>query len=113
MRRVVMLLIVAAACHAKSDGPSCGAVAGRFFTIARADLGNATVEPETRRAVSDQLPAMRDSLASACSDGAWSSAVRTCMVNASDHAALQACEQTLSDDQRRGLDRAARGDTSP
>lgn len=112
MRRVVILLIVAAACRAKADGPPCGAVAGRFFTIARADLGNATIEPVTRRAVSDQLPAMRDSLASACSDGAWSTAVRTCMVNASDHVALQA-EQTLSDDQRRGLDRAARGDTSP
>jgi hypothetical protein len=35
------------------------------------------------------------------------------MVAAPDHAALQACEQQLTDDQRKALDRAARGEPSP
>ena len=94
MRRIVLALaVVATACHAESDGPPCGAVAGQFFTLAQRRIGSAAVELRLARAVVEQLPAMRDSLAIACSDGAWSPAVRTCMVAAPDHAAFQACEQ--------------------
>lgn len=111
MRRFAVILVFA--CRAKaSDGPPCGTVGGRFFTLASGDLANATVDPATRRAVADRLPAMRDALGQACTDGAWSAAVRACMVDAPDHVALQACEQQLTDDQRRGLDHAARGDSA-
>ena len=53
---------------------------------------------------------MRDTLQQACEDGAWSDAIRDCMVRAPDHVALQACERDLTEDQQRGLDRAARGE---
>jgi hypothetical protein len=126
MRRLVVLVLFAAACRAKSDAAPCGTVAGQFFQLANRDLGSASIDSappfggpaspgkaglaiddKTRRAVSDQLPAMRDQLALACTEGAWSGAVRTCMANAQDHAAFQACEQQLTDDQRKALDRAS------
>lgn len=100
--------------RASDPAPPCSAVTARFLDIARTDLGQAGqaqggVDPATRRAVEDQLPAMRDSLAQACSDGRWSAAVRTCLVAARDHVGFEACEQQLTDDQRRDLDRANRG----
>ncbi|HET9992339.1 MAG TPA: hypothetical protein VFQ65_27595 [Kofleriaceae bacterium] len=113
MRRILVLVVVAAACRAKAEAPPCGTVAGQFFRLANEDLGSASVDDQTRRAVADQLPAMRDSLAIACSDGAWSAAVRTCMVAAPNHAAFQACEQQLTNDQRKALDHAADGEPRP
>jgi hypothetical protein len=107
MRRFVLVALVASACHAKSGAPPCEAVAGQFFLLATAELDAATVDPATRRAVTDQLPAMRDALKDACKDGAWSPDVRTCMVGARDHAAMQACEQKLTDDQRAALNKSA------
>jgi hypothetical protein len=89
--------------------PPCGAVAAKFLEIARHDLGRAGVDEATSRAVSDQLPAIRDSLALACTEGRWSDATRKCLVHANDHAAVEACEQQLTDEQRRDLDRATRG----
>ena len=65
---------------------------------------------EVRRAVTVQLPAMRDSLVHVCTEGAWSAAVRTCLVAASDRTAFEACEQQLTEDQRRALDRSTRGE---
>ncbi len=107
-------LIASAGCGKKrKDEAPCGTVASRLFTIAKDDLGKATVDPATRKAVADQLPAMRDALTQICTDGAWSTQVRNCMANAVDHAAFQACQTQLTDDQRRGLDRAARGETTP
>jgi len=70
------------------------------------------VDPATRRAVADQLPAIRDALTIACTDGKWSTQVRNCMVSAGDHLALQACQQHLTDEQRRALDRAQAGETT-
>jgi hypothetical protein len=110
--RIALTVVLAASCGGKPAAPPCGTVAGQFYTIATRELG-AVTDPATRRAVVDQLPAMRDALATACSEGAWSAAVRTCMVAAQDHAALQACERDLTDDQRSALDRAARGEPSP
>jgi len=110
MRRILVLVVVAAACRAKAEAPPCGTVAGQFFRLANEDLGSASVDDQTRRAVADQLPAMRDSLAIACSDGAWSAAVRTCMVAAPNHTAFQACEQQLTNDQRKALEHAADGE---
>jgi hypothetical protein len=112
--RILALVVLAvAACGKKAEAPPCGTVAGQFYTIATDELAKATVDPATRRAVVEQLPAMRDALAISCHDGAWSPAVRTCMVAAQDHAAMQACERDLTDDQRRALDRAARGEPAP
>ncbi len=111
MRRLVLVVLVAASCRAKPQVPPCETVAGQFFTIANGDLATATVDPATHRAVAEQLPAMRDALAIACKDGAWAPAVRTCMVAATEHVAFQACEAQLTDPQRAALDRAARGDT--
>jgi hypothetical protein len=106
------ILAVVAACRERpKDVAPCGAVAMRQLSLAQAALGSATVDPETRRLVAAQLPAMRDALIQTCTEGAWSPAVRNCMVQAPDHAAFQACEQRLTDDQRRALDRAARGET--
>lgn len=113
MRRIVVVLALVCACGKKpnADAP-CGTVASRMFTIAKDDLAKATVDPATRRAVADQLPAMRDALTQVCTDGAWTTQVRNCMANAADHAGFQACQTQMTDDQRRGLDRAARGETS-
>jgi hypothetical protein len=108
--------LLGAACRgrARDPAPPCSAVAARFLDIARTDLGRAMqggIADATRRAVEDQLPAMRDSLAQACADGRWSADVRSCLVAASDHGGFEACEQQLTDDQRRDLDRANRGAT--
>lgn len=101
---------------ARDAGPPCSAVAARFLDIARTDLARAAqdgVGAATRRAVEDQLPAMRDSLIQACADGRWSADVRGCLVAASNHVGFEACEQQLTDDQRRDLDRANRGGSPP
>ena len=112
MRRFLLVVVLAAGCGHKKDEASCGAVATRLFTLAREDLGSAKVDPATRRAVADQLPAMRDALTQICTDGKWSTQVRNCMVSAGDHLALQACQQHLTDEQRRALDRATTGETT-
>jgi hypothetical protein len=122
MRALGIALGLAAACRgpARDPGPPCSAVGARFLDIARTDLARAggsgqagpnAIDPATRRAVEDQLPAMRDSLAQMCADGRWSAAVRGCLVAAGDHVGFEACEQQLTDDQRRDLDRANRGAT--
>jgi hypothetical protein len=111
VRRLVALALLAA-CRARApESAPCSAVATRQLTLARADLGSATVEPATRQLVEQQLPGLRDALERACREGRWSSSVRGCMVGAVDHAAFQACAERLTDDQRTALDRAARGET--
>lgn len=108
-----LVVLALAGCNrgSKTEAP-CGTVAARLFTLATDDLATAKVEPATRRAVADQLPAMRDALVAICTDGKWSAAVRNCMANAADHTAFQACQQQLTDDQRRALDTAAHGETT-
>lgn len=99
------LLFVLAACHAKSDVPSCEAVGGAFYQLAKAELGSASVDAKTLRMVSDQLPAMRDELVAVCKDTQWAPAVRTCLAGAADHGAFTACETQLTPTQRAALDR--------
>ena len=106
------IIFALGACGRKKDEASCGAVATRLFTLTREHLGSAQVDPATRRRVADQLPAMRGSLTQLCTDGKWSTQVRNCMVSAGDHLALQACQQHLTDEQRRALDRATAGETT-
>ncbi|HSN30040.1 MAG TPA: hypothetical protein VLT45_27320 [Kofleriaceae bacterium] len=110
MHRALLLLVLA--CRATPrDGAPCSAVATRQRTLAEAALGSAAVEPQTRELLARSLPALQAALTRACTEGAWSPAIRDCMVQAPDHAAFQACEQKLTDDQRRALDLAARGET--
>ncbi len=112
MRRLALVVLLAA-CRAKAgDGPPCATVAGRFFTLAHADLDRAQLDDTLRRAVADQLPAMRDALDQICSEGKWPAAVRDCMTRAEDRTALEACERQLTDEQRAALDRGTRGETS-
>jgi hypothetical protein len=108
----VVLVAILAGCGGKKDEASCGAVATRLFTLAREELGKAKVDPATHRALDHQLPAMRDALTQNCTDGKWSTQVRNCMVTAGDYLALQACQQHLTDEQRRALDRASTGETT-
>ncbi|MFT3692384.1 MAG: hypothetical protein QM831_04535 [Kofleriaceae bacterium] len=105
--RFVFILLAMAACHAKSDVPSCEAVGGTFYGIATGDLGKASVDAKTERRVKDQLPAMRDELVTVCKDSKWEPAVRTCMGSASTHDAFLACETQLTPTQRDWLDRGA------
>ncbi|MBC7974808.1 MAG: hypothetical protein H7138_07450 [Myxococcales bacterium] len=77
--------------------------------IAKQDLTAAKPSEATSRAVLHQLPAMRDALAHACTEGKWSAATRACLVRANDHQAFETCEQQLTDEQRRALDSATRG----
>lgn len=89
--------------------PACGAVAAHFMYLAEEDLARAPVDEATRRDVRAQLPAMRDALAAACTESQWTAEVRSCLHAAADHARFEACEQALTEPQRRALDRAARG----
>ena len=110
--RTLLALAVLAACRAKApEGAPCSAVATRQMTLAEADLGSAAVDPALRQRAEQQLPAIRDALERACREGGWSARIRNCLVQATDHAAFQGCEQKLTDDQRRALDLAARGET--
>jgi len=103
--------LAAGGCRGKSADASCGNAAGTFFIIAKSELDASGVDDATRRAVIDQPPAMRDSLEIACRDDGWTATVRNCLSTASDHAAIEVCERQLTEPQRAGLDRAARGDT--
>jgi hypothetical protein len=108
LRAAIFVLLVA--CRGGGDAaPPCGAVAAKFLEIAKIDLDAARVDEATSRAVRDQLPAIRDALAHACSEGNWSEATRGCLVRANDHIGFETCEQQLTDEQRRDLDRATRG----
>jgi hypothetical protein len=112
-RLVLVVLAVIAACgRAASEDPPCAAVATHLFALAQEELGKTTVDPATRRAVSDQLPAIRDALTLACTEGGWAAAVRRCMVTARTHGAFAACQAALTDEQRRALDETSRGQTS-
>lgn len=82
----------------------------KFLVLAKDDLENKQPDEVLRRGVEDQLPAMRDSLVFVCTETKWTAAVRSCLVEAKDHAAFEACELQLTDAQRTSLARAAAGD---
>ena len=111
--RIVALAIITLAigCRGKSGDAPCGAAAGTFYMIAKGELDRSTVDDATRRAVIDQLPAIRDALEISCRDDGWSAAVRNCLSTATDHPQVEECERQLTEAQRAGLDRAARGDS--
>ena len=118
MLRVVVPAALAAvlalgACkRGSADGPPCGAVGQQFLLLTKDSLIKSTLSVDMRRGVEESLPAMRDSIVHVCSDSKWSAAVRTCLVRANDHVAFEACEQQLTDAQRRALDRSVQGEDS-
>lgn len=104
--RVVSIALLLAACKRDpAAAPPCSAIGAKLFVLARADLDKSPHEDATRRAVLDQLPAMRDALVNACTDTKWSDAVRRCLLDATDHLAFAACQQQLTDAQRQALAR--------
>ena len=80
------------------------------MALAKDDFEHKSADEAMRRAVEAQLPAMRDSIVHVCTDGKWASGVRSCLVDANDRVAFEACEQQLTDPQRQALDRSARGE---
>lgn len=103
-------VLIASGCKRGGDGaPNCDAVGAKFLVLAKADLEQKQPDLALRRGVEDQLPAMRDSLVFVCTQTTWSSAVRSCLVAAADHAAFEACELQLTETQRRDLARSALG----
>ncbi|HEY4177386.1 MAG TPA: hypothetical protein VGM90_11155 [Kofleriaceae bacterium] len=107
MSRIALCFVLAAAvagCKRNKDAaPSCDTVGAKFLLVVRQQLANGTLAEAQQRALDAQLPALRDSLVTACGDGAWGADVRTCLAAASDHAAFEACEQHLTDAQRQKL----------
>ena len=110
--KLVCAVALLAACGRGGDAPSCAAVASNFALIATKELDATSQDAEAQRAVRAQLPAMRDALDHACSDSAWSAAVRTCLQAAATGQAFQACEAQLTEGQRRELDRLESGEKS-
>ncbi|MBA2540812.1 MAG: hypothetical protein H0V17_14330 [Deltaproteobacteria bacterium] len=94
-----------AACGNSKGPPPCAAVGSKLVYLAQRDLDTAAVDDQTRRLVLDQLPAMRDALVHACTDTKWDPTVRTCMVDATDHASFEQCEGALTSTQREALER--------
>jgi hypothetical protein len=104
---ISVVALVTIACKRDPDAaPPCGAVGAKLLVIARAELeaSRGTYDDATRRAVLDQLAAMRDALVHACTDTGWSDAVRRCLVDAPDHLAFEACQRQLTDPQRHALE---------
>ena len=114
VRVAVLLALMLTACsRGSADAPPCGAVGAKFLALAKDRLEASTLGEDKRRGVLESLPAMRDSIVAVCADSKWAPAVRKCLVDANDHVAFEACEQQLTDAQRRALDGASRGeDTS-
>lgn len=109
---VTVLLVALGACRGGEGAPACAAVANNFALLATKDLEGSTADADMRRAVREQLPAMRDALDHACADSAWSGAVRTCLYDAKDARAFQTCEAQLTEAQRRELARLEAGEKS-
>lgn len=106
MRRLsVLKFLLLVACGNSKGPPPCAAVGAKLVVLAQTDLAAARVDDTTRRMVLDQLPAMRDSLVHACTDTEWDPAVRSCMVDATDHASFANCERALTATQRDALER--------
>lgn len=100
-----LVLIGLLACGNSKGAPPCSAVGAKLAVLAQADLDKATLDETTRRLVLDQLPAMRDTLVNVCTETKWEPSVRTCMVDATDHAGFEACEGALNSTQREALER--------
>lgn len=106
------LLALGACKRGSADAPPCGAVGAKFLALTKDSLLKSTLSEDMRRGVLESLPAMRDSIVHVCSESKWTGAVRKCLVEANDHVAFEACEQQLSDAQRRALDRSSQGEDS-
>jgi hypothetical protein len=111
VRVAVFLALALTACRkGTADAPPCGAVGAKFLALARDRLDASSLGEDKRRGVLESLPAMRDSIVAVCGDSKWTAGVRKCLVDANDHVAFEACEQQLTDAQRRALDGASRGE---
>ena len=106
---VLVIALAVAGCKPATDGAPCSAVAGQFFKVGTAALDGANeIDATTRRRVHDQLPAMRDALDTACTEGKWSRVVRDCIAKANDHQTIAKCEEQLTPAQRLTLEKSSR-----
>jgi len=105
-----LFLIAVLGCGNAKGPPPCSAVGAKFVVLAQAELDAAKLDESLRRLVLDQLPAMRDTLVTVCTEAKWDPAVRTCMVGATDHASFEACEGALNSTQREALERGVSGE---
>jgi hypothetical protein len=92
-------------CRGQEGAPPCEAVGAKFVALARHDLDRTALDEDTRRLVVYQLPAMRDSLVDACKDSRWEPQVRSCLLDAVDHATFEDCQRALTPAQRDRLER--------
>jgi hypothetical protein len=96
--------------------PPCEVAGAKFLVLARNELatmtGSGDAVDATRRAVTDQLPAMRDSLVNACKDSKWDGAVRKCLVDAPSHGVFEGCLRELTAEQRAALDKSTTKSTT-
>ncbi len=109
---ILALSLATAGCRGSTAAPSCGTAGTKLVVLAKHDVETAQLGDETRRLVLDQLPALRDSLVNACTDGKWSDAVRTCLATAPDHEQFERCQLQLTAAQREQLERSARGESA-
>lgn len=105
---------LATGCKRQHDEVPCSAVAAHVLAIAQAESqaepdprGAATDDERLRQRVALQLPALRDAVDTSCALGNWTLEMRRCMTQASDGAALTACQRHLSEAQRAALARTA------
>ena len=110
---VVAVLAPGAACKRQHDESPCSAVAGRLLAVAQTETQRAQIAEVLRQRVAMQLPALRDAVEESCTAGRWPVAVRTCMVQATDGAALAACQRVLTEEQRTSLRRATGDAAAP
>ncbi|HRC56723.1 MAG: hypothetical protein IPI49_21510 [Myxococcales bacterium] len=116
LSRLLLLALVlpaAASCTRKPKDVPCAAVAGRLLVLAQDQTRAAKIDEALRQRVTMQLPALRDAVEESCTRGKWSAAVRSCMMQAADGAAMAACQLQLTDDQRAALRRASGSTATP
>ena len=101
------LLVIAACTRPPAAGAPCDTVGIHLYQISRDALATTPVDEATRRALTAELPRIRDAIVHSCVDTDFPPSVRTCMATAADHPAFVACETALTEAQRRAIARAA------
>jgi hypothetical protein len=110
LRTAIVACCFVLGCKSDPNAPPCEVAGAKFMMIARGELakltGHSDTVDATRRAVHDQLPAMRDSLVNACKESNWAAPVRKCLSDAPSHVVFEGCLRDLSPEQRAALDKS-------
>ena len=108
MHRRLWLLalgVLTTACARRaSDEAPCDTVGTQVQTIARTELATAPdLDPAIRRDAELRVGPLKDEIAHACKQHAWSIDVRRCLVGAASGSAMRQCAAGLSPEQRGSL----------